>query len=119
MQRRILDILRTAIVMICASSPAMAIDCKFTTECFESEACSDTSYDVSIEENDGKTALITVSETVPVSLGGSDVMRVYVGVTDGAFHLLSRAADGTARYTNHLFQGPMVVSYLGKCEDPS
>lgn len=119
MSMRELSTFKAVMVLACLATPAVAIECNFKTECFEGEACIDTAYDISIEENDGATTLVTVAETIPVSLGGSDVMRVYVGVTDSAFHLLSRAADGTARYTNHLFQGPMVVSYLGTCEEPS
>ena len=95
---------------------AQTTQCTFTTECFESEICTDTSFSMAIEQTEGKTALVSDAETVTASVGGSDTVRVYVGVTDSAFHLMSRAADGTARYSTHLYEGPMVVSYLGNCE---
>ena len=106
----------TGILMLASPMSALAAQCTFTTECFESEACSETAFTVAIEEKDGKTILVSDAETIPVSVGGSDVARVYVGVTESAFHLMSRAADGTARYSTHLYDGPMMINYLGNCE---
>lgn len=106
-------------VGLCLATPAAAIECNFTKECFEAEACTATLFDIEIDETEGARKIVTPAETVPVSLGGSDLVRIYVGVTNGAFHLLSRTADGAARYTNHLYQGPMVVSFLGTCKEPS
>ena len=68
-----------------------------------------------IETSDAGTQLITDAETIPVTLGGSDAVRVYVGVTESAFHLLTHTADGPARYTTHLFDGPLMIGYLGEC----
>ena len=106
-------------VGLCLTGPAAAVECTFTTECFEGESCMETSFDMEIDDTDGARKLITPAETIRVVLGGSNATRVYTGFTDSAFHLLSRGADGTARYTNHLTQGPMVVSYLGTCKEPS
>ncbi|WP_107844274.1 hypothetical protein [Litoreibacter ponti] len=114
-----MKIFKAAVVAACLATPAYAVNCTFTTECFESEACAETSYEIAIEQDGEATKLVSVAETIPVSRGGSDSARVYVGVTDSAFHLLSRNADGNARYTTHMYQGPMVVSYLGTCEEPS
>ncbi len=95
---------------------ALAMQCTFTTECYESETCNATSFNIALEEKDGKTMLVSDAETIPVSVGGSDATRIYVGVTDSAFHLMSRAADGVARYSTHIYDGPMMVNYLGNCE---
>jgi len=95
---------------------ALALECTFTTECFESETCTDSAFNVTIEEKEGATLLVSDTETIPVSVGGSDTVRVYVGVTGSAFHLMSRSADGVARYSTHLYDGPMMVNYLGRCE---
>ena len=95
---------------------AVAMECTFTTECFESETCSESAFTVAIEEKDGATLLVSDAETIPASVGGSETVRVYVGVTDSAFHLMSRGADGVARYSTHLYDGPLMVNYLGNCE---
>ncbi|SHE29831.1 hypothetical protein SAMN05444273_10117 [Litoreibacter ascidiaceicola] len=97
-------------------TPVLADTCTFTTECFEAEACADSAFSVAIEQKDGATLLVSDAESFPVSVGGSDAVRIYVGVTESAFHLMSRATDGTARYSTHLYDGPLMVNYLGNCE---
>jgi len=95
---------------------AASHQCNFTTECFEDEACSDTAFSVTIQQTDGKTTLVSDAETIAVSIGGSDSVKVYVGVTDSAFHLLTRTSEGASRYSTHLFEGPLMINYLGTCE---
>ncbi len=91
---------------------ALAETCVFTTECFEGEGCSDT--DFSMEIADG--ALITDAETIPVTSGGSETVNVFVGYTSSAFHVLTRKVGAEARYSTHLFDGPLMVNYLGTCK---
>ena len=105
-----------ALVLWLSPVSALAMECTFTTECFESETCSESAFTVAIEEKDGATLLVSDAETITASVGGSDTVRIYVGVTDSAFHIMSRAADGVARYSTHLYDGPMMVNYLGNCE---
>lgn len=101
---------------LAAPSMAETVKCSFTTECYEAEACSETAFDLSIEDADGKTAIVTDARTIPTSIGGSEAVRIYVGVTDDAFHLISRASGGATRYTTHIYEGPMMVNYLGTCK---
>jgi hypothetical protein len=89
--------------------------CSFTSECFESESCSETSFDLSIEETDGQVSLVSDAETVPVTSSGNDDFRIYVGGNENAHHLLSLGSDGTARYSTHINGGPLMVNYLGTC----
>lgn len=91
---------------------AAAEVCTFTTECFEDEGCNETMFEMTVE--DGK--LITDAETIPVGTGGSDTVNVFVGYTNSAFHVLTREVDGAARYSTHLFEGVMMVNYMGTCE---
>ena len=104
------SILGTMIVGLSAGS-ALAEQCIFTTECFEGDGCSETTFSMSIE---GKT-LVTDAETIPVSIGGSDTLNVFVGYTESAFHVLTRQKGGDARYSTHIFDGPLMVNYLGTC----
>lgn len=91
---------------------ALAETCTFTTECFEAEACQETNFEITIE---GDT-LVTIAETIPVTSGGSDTKGVFVGYTSSAFHVLTREKSGPARYSTHIFDGMMMVNYMGTCE---
>lgn len=104
------------LALLLSASTALAMNCTFTTECFESESCSESAFTVSVEENGGATLLVSDAETIPVSVGGSDDVRIYVGVTESAFHLMSRGSNGIARYSTHLYDGPIMVNYLGNCK---
>jgi hypothetical protein len=99
-----------------AAQANAATQCTFTTECFEAEACTETSFAVSLDETDAGLTLSSDAESFPVALGGSDKVRVYVGFTQSAFHLLTATDTKSARYTTHIYDGPLLVSYLGSCE---
>jgi hypothetical protein len=89
-----------------------AEQCNFTLECFEGENCSETTFSMQIEGN----TLVTDAETIPVSSGGSDKVNVFVGYTPSAFHVLTREKGGAARYSTHIFDGVLMVNYIGTCE---
>lgn len=102
---------------VLCTGPALAAICTFSTECFEGDGCTETSFQVEIVGNaEGGALLITDAETVPLSQGGSPETRVYVGITQSAFHLITQSAAGDVRYSNHIYDGPLMVNYLGVCE---
>jgi hypothetical protein len=105
--------LPVVLITLLTAAPALAETCTFTTECFEGEACSDANYTVTI---DG-AQLITDAETISVGIGGSNELSVYAGATQNAFHLLTRTKAGDARYATHIFDGPLMVNYIGRCEE--
>lgn len=88
--------------------------CTFTQECFEGEACTETAFTMTIDGD----KLVTDAETISVNTGGSDTVGVFVGYTSSAFHVLTREKNGPARYATHIFDGVMMVNYLGTCEVP-
>lgn len=90
---------------------ALAEICTFTVECFEGETCAETTFTLEIVDG----TLITDAETIPVTSGGSDTIGVFVGYTPSAFHVLTREAGADARYSTHIFDGPLMVNYLGTC----
>jgi hypothetical protein len=96
---------------------AESYQCSFTTECFEAESCSETAFNMSIEDNNGQFSLVSDAETIATTTGGSDALKIYVGYTSSAFHLMSRSTDGPARYSTHIFEGPLMVNYLGTCKE--
>ncbi|MEM6406992.1 MAG: hypothetical protein AAF700_01100 [Pseudomonadota bacterium] len=97
-----------------ATTPALAETCTFTSECYEGEACAETSYEIEIDFDNAQ--MITPSETIAVNIGGSPTLNVFAGFTQSAFHTLTRAKEGEARYAVHLFEGPQMVNYIGTCK---
>lgn len=104
---------RLLCLVFCVFLPAAALteNCTFTTECFEAETCAETDFSMLVDGGN----IITPSETIQVTKGGSDEVAVYVGITPSAFHLLTHSANGFARYSTHIYKGPLMVSYLGEC----
>ncbi|MEM7470233.1 MAG: hypothetical protein AAF340_02705 [Pseudomonadota bacterium] len=99
---------------VLGASPALAETCTFTMECYEGEVCAETNYTLEIDFENAE--IVTTSETIPVNIGGSPTLNVFAGFTQSAFHTLTRAKGGDARYATHLFQGPIMVNYMGTCE---
>ena len=102
----------TAVLISCLAGPVLAEQCTFTIECFEDESCQETHFGLEIS---GDT-LITDAETISVTTGGSDTKGVFVGYTASAFHVLTREIGGQARYSTHIFDGLLMVNYMGTCE---
>lgn len=100
------------LIFFLSGTTAFAEVCTFTSECFEGEECSETMFEMTVEDD----KLITDAETIPVGTGGSDTVNVFVGYTNSAFHVLTREVNGEARYSTHLFEGIMMVNYMGTCE---
>ena len=105
-----------AVIAALIPTPLLAgtFDCTFTTECFESEACADSSFttEVSVENSKITTEFgdleITAIEQTPDT-------KVLFAKGDGAAYLLSVTPEA-ARLTTQISAGPIVVSYLGACE---
>lgn len=104
--------LALAAIAVVSATTIAAETCTFTIECFEGEACAATQFSMAIE--DGQ--LVTDAETIPVSTGGSATTNVFVGYTSSAFHVLTREKEGAARYSTHIFDGVLMVNYMGTCE---
>jgi hypothetical protein len=102
--------------LVAGAGMAAAQTCTFSLECLEAEACTESGYALSIEKVDGTLALVDDASVVPVSVGGSNTVRVHVGVSPSAFHVLTLGGNGFARYTTHNYDGPFALTYLGTCE---
>jgi len=102
-----------------AATEALSL-CRFGTECVEAEPCADTAYTLRVVPGDGDmtATLEDQSGSVPASLGVTpDGATWALARGGGVLRLLSVAPDGAARYTLHFTAAPMVLSYLGRCED--
>lgn len=96
-------------IIVLATVPALAEVCSFTTECFEGDGCYETTFSMTI---DGDT-LVTDAETISVT---DDAGPALIATTPSAVHVLTRSGDGAARYSTHIFDGPLMLNYLGTCE---
>ncbi len=111
--------LSTAAFMVCMATAAHAMECTFTTECFDGEACAETDLEMTVAHNDhGLPTLETISETLHVTAiaGDGKTHSTLTATGEGAIHMLTRSTGGDARYTVHLTEGPIVISYLGTCK---
>ena len=109
--RRILSIFGTTMGL--AAMPAMADTCAFSVECFEEDACAETSFTMEVTDAE----FITDAETIGMKKSGSETTRVFFGETVSAVHMLTVGPQGDARYSVHLFDEPMMINYAGSCAD--
>ncbi|AUC55545.1 MULTISPECIES: hypothetical protein [Roseobacteraceae] len=99
--------------------------CRFERECYEDEACSDGGFAPLLDARAGgmdpsvmmvEANLIADAGTV-FMVGAKDGGRLSLSGGDfDARHLLTISEAGDVRYTVHYAEGPMMVSYLGRCE---
>ncbi|MEP5152539.1 hypothetical protein [Planktotalea sp.] len=106
------------------SQNAIALQCTFATECFEGEACTDTTFEMEVSGRAGglvetdmvvEANLVSVNGTTPVLGVRSGTAMSLSGGTFDARELLTIATGGDARYSLHYVEGPLVISYLGSC----
>ncbi len=110
-------------VLAALTPPARAQEpfatCRFTTECFEAEPCTETDFSFTISHHDELGFLIrTDAEDIAGLVFDNyfpDATSALIGTTDTAYHMLTIAPGGAARYSVHM-EGPMMVSYAGRCE---
>lgn len=97
-----------------------ASQCTFTTECYEGEICQETQFELTFRAGTGgpfEMELVTDAETIGVAVGGTGEFAHLAGMTESGFYVLTLAsADGAARFTAHLADGPQAITYLGTCE---
>lgn len=92
----------------------VAQSCNFTTECYETEPCQDTSFALTAALDDAK--LVTdFGDLTVVGVKRDGVLTTVFVTGEGAEYLLSRNGD-TARFTAHSNEGPAAITYLGRCE---
>lgn len=105
-------------VLLIMAGPASAdvMNCKFTTECFEAEACQETDYDVAIAGELSDARFESASASMIAFVEKSEAATTITARDDTGMHLLITTPDGSARYTNLMPDVPMVISYLGSCK---
>ncbi len=97
------------------TGPALALQCTFTTECFETDSCQDTEFSVSLDfpnhtfsTDFGDLDVVAISKT-------PSLLTVFAN-GEGANYMLT-VAEADARFATHMTDGPMMVSYQGTCTE--
>ena len=115
-----------ALTLLLAARGAAAQDaaethiCLFTQECYETEACADAAFEITLEIEDGfadrAVQGVTVAETLtgtayPIGEGG---WMAQLGSQIGP--ALLTLHDGAARLSMHGGTEAMMINYSGTCE---
>lgn len=100
-----------AALALIVPGPALAeLACSFTTECFEAEACQDSSLSLELVDGDPMTIVTEFGDFEVLGFHDDAWLARGAGMT----LLLTRGLSGDARASFHL-EGPMVTTYLGSC----
>ena len=108
--------MRFALALTLALSPAplLAQDCTFVTECYEADACQDTTFALTADLQ-GERLITDFGDLTVVATKQAGRLTTLFATGDGAEYLLSRNGD-TARFTAHSNEGPAAITYLGTCK---
>lgn len=106
--------------LLCFATSAWSLTCQMTSECYETEACNDTTFAFDMRLIDGAAEVTTDYETYllsPISgANENENVQSYLGRTSGAVHLLSLIDGKEARYALHMTDGLAQITYAGACE---
>lgn len=102
------------LLLLAVAAPAAAYECTFAQECYEAEACGESTFalDVLVEDQIlsaefGEVKIVAIREK-------SDLVSIF-GSGEGAEYMLS-ISKTAARLSAHLNDGPQAITYLGTCE---
>ncbi len=103
-----------ALPLLLLGTGALALECQFDTECYESEPCGATQFNLSVLADDQK--LVTdFGDLTIVAIKQTPKLTTLFATGDGAEYLLSTTTQG-ARFSAQMNDGPQVVTYLGQCK---
>ncbi|TRW97640.1 hypothetical protein FNJ84_09085 [Paracoccus sp. M683] len=101
-------------------------NCKFQTECLDNE-CAGSAYETSLVllTSSIDAGIATVggrledsAESLPMAgMDQNGLIRLFNIESATGARLLTLAPDGTARYTTHIADPIMSMTYLGRCEE--
>ncbi len=107
-----------------ASANPVTVSCSFHTECFDTEACRDSSYDMSFtRETDPKADQFMtdvsddMSETFQAVAFGTVTHYGFTTFGADATQMLLSVKDGVGRYSIHMLEEGIALFYLGTCKE--
>ena len=101
-----------AVLALCAG-PALALECTFTTECMEAEACGETEFSASFATDD--EALVTDFGDLSIESIVEDEDQITVFATgEGANYMLT-VVENDGRMAVHMTEDSMMINYTGMC----
>lgn len=116
-----------AMPAVAASPKLPSMTCNFETECTDSD-CADSSYSATVQMKAARPVDSHLTMMSAVFSDPSESYEMQGMIVDGnrrmfnmdsetGARLLTVAADGSARYTNHIAEPLMAMTYLGQCEE--
>lgn len=109
----------TALLCALPAQAAVELECRFTTECYESEICEQTDYTIRFVQPDGSLALTQIDTDASSEIGmtrrnadGSVSIHAH---SDSASMLSVVGAGLEARHVYLIHEGPQLVTYHGTC----
>lgn len=96
--------------------------CRFDLECFESDGCAETSFEmrIALPETQATVTARLVAETDSGSFpgyvlrGGPERRQIFFDADSAGYMLTLNGND--ARLAVHIDDGPLMVNYAGTCE---
>ena len=102
------------------ANAAAVLTCTFTTECYESEACSETNFELTVSPNDeySEAQISSLSGDFNAKAWNFQAMSTFTGFTSGTLHMISVFKARQARYSVHSGSGDdlLMINYTGTCE---
>ena len=114
--------IKYALVACILAGPAagLSYECRYTTECFETDACQETAFDLTLDVSGdfSSATLSTVSGDVETLAYNAQFLSYYTGYADRAMHMVSVLNAGESRYSFQTGAGDSLLSvtYFGSCE---
>ena len=98
---------------------ALAYACTYTTECYETDACQETAYELSLDVADdfSSATLSSVAGDVEATAYNAQFLSYFAGYANRAMHVVSVFGGGESRYSFQSGAGDeiMAITYHGTC----
>ncbi|MFB2532564.1 hypothetical protein ACEYYB_01915 [Paracoccus sp. p4-l81] len=113
-------LIAAALPGLAVAGPAQILDCAFATECLDGD-CAASGYALTLNVTDAPDAVTAElrDDAETAQLRGQrhgGALALDAGTTLPA-RLVSIGADGAARYTTHLTDPVMSITYVGHCKE--
>ncbi|MDQ2092768.1 hypothetical protein [Rhodalgimonas zhirmunskyi] len=103
-----------ATLPLAAQAEEAAFTCRFTAECYEQEACGESTFTLTADLANERIAT-EFGDLIVVAVKREPGIKTLFATGEGAEYLMSVTPQG-ARLSSQLNKGPEVLTYFGACE---
>ncbi len=102
----------TAALAACLAAPTLADTiCEFNVECYQTEACMGSGWEVSVDREAG--TISSIAEALEIVHMADNGLQI-VAEGEGSLNLLT-IGESFSLFTTHIEGEPTVVTYVGEC----